>query len=159
MPYNWTETDEAATLTLWPHQSLTHNGFSGFIIATATMLALPLMAMLGTAILWILLAFFAAAIWGVWRAIMVNRRARLIEETLVLSQGELLLTHRPAKGLAQTWSANPQWVVVHLRNDGPVENYLTLTGGGREVELGAFLTAEERVDLADDLERRLHAAR
>ncbi len=34
---------------------------------------------------------------------------------------------------------------------GPVESYLTLKGNGREVELGAFLTPEERVDLHDML--------
>ena len=41
-----------------------------------------------------------------------------------------------------------------LRN-GPVEAYLTLSDGQREIELGAFLTPDERRDLCDDLMRRL----
>ncbi len=32
-----------------------------------------------------------------------------------------------------------------------MENYLTLTGGGRAVELGAFLMPVERLRLHDDL--------
>jgi uncharacterized membrane protein len=38
---------------------------------------------------------------------------------------------------------------------GPVPQYLTLKGGGREVELGAFLSEDERRTLKDDLHRRL----
>jgi hypothetical protein len=34
-----------------------------------------------------------------------------------------------------------------------VPNYLTLSGGGREVELGAFLTPVERIELKDRLEK------
>ena len=57
------------------------------------------------------------------------------------------------------WQANPYWVRVALRPNGPVEDYLVLTDGRREVELGAFLSPEERVALKDDLERRLGALR
>jgi uncharacterized membrane protein len=158
MPYRWTVHADHTTLTLWPHQSLTGAGFSIFIGSTAAMLTLPLLAVLGTPIVWVLLAFFALPVWGVWRAIMANRRSRMVEEEITLKPGQIRLVHRPAGGEQKTWEANPQWVVVHLRRDGPVENYLTLTGGKREVELGAFLTPEERIELKEDLERRLSAA-
>jgi uncharacterized membrane protein len=158
MPYRWTHEDGEDRLTLWPHQSMTAEGFAVFIGATAAMLTLPLLAVLGTPIVWVLMAFFALPLWGVWRAIMSNRRARRIEEEMTLAPGEVRLVHRPADGAEKTWAANSHWVVVHLRRDGPVENYLTLTGGTREVELGAFLTPEERLALKDDLERRLAAA-
>jgi uncharacterized membrane protein len=42
-----------------------------------------------------------------------------------------------------------------MRQDGPVENYLTLRGAGREVEIGRFLTPEERVSLHEELELAL----
>ncbi len=41
---------------------------------------------------------------------------------------------------------------------GPVENYVTLTGGGREVEIGAFLSEEERLSLFEDLSEKFTSA-
>jgi uncharacterized membrane protein len=41
---------------------------------------------------------------------------------------------------------------VHLhQTGGPVENYLTLRGGDREVEIGAFLDAKERLALYGEI--------
>ena len=54
------------------------------------------------------------------------------------------MRHGP-KGKRQDWEANPYWLRVTLHEtDGPVPNYLTLKGDGREVELGAFLSEDER---------------
>ena len=115
------------------------------------MLALPLIALLGSPVVWVLLGFFLAALWAVWRAITANQIHRSITEALTLEGERVHLAHCPAEGPALTWEANPYWVSVHLRQDGPVENYLTLRGNGREVELGAFLTPEERSDLYEEL--------
>ena len=155
MPYQWSETEAQATLTLWPHQSMTPGGFSWFIGSTALLLTLPLFAVLGSAVAWVLMAFFAAAIWGVWKAIMANKRDRSLHEELHLTDTRVDLTHTPVNGAPKAWEANPHWVTVNLRNDGPVEKYLTLRGNGREVELGSFLTPEEREGLYEDLSRRL----
>ncbi|MGR3514925.1 MAG: DUF2244 domain-containing protein [Paracoccaceae bacterium] len=153
MPYAWSDTPEENKLTLWAHQSMTPGGFTWFMGATAVMLSLPLFALLGSAVAWVLMVFFLLTIAGTWRAITANQRARNIEEELRVTATTVNLEHRPAKGPALHWEANPHWVSVNLRNDGPVENYLTLRGGGREVELGAFLTPEERAALYDELKR------
>lgn len=155
MPYRWNEAPDKTELTLWPHQSLTPRGFSWFIGVTATMLALPLLAVLGSPVVWILLAFFLATLAAVWKAITVNQDHRTMSEALTLVDDHVHLAHRPNKGPVLEWEANPYWVSVHMRTDGPVENYLTLRGNGREVEIGSFLTPEERADLYDDLGRVL----
>ncbi len=151
MPYRWTETTKQKRLKLWPHQSMTPKGFVWFIGVTAAMLTLPLLAVLGSPVVWILMMFFLAAIWGVWRAIMANRTARTMHEELILSPDHVHLEHVPPKGAPLTWDANPHWVSVHITPKGPVDDYLTLRGGGREVELGAFLTPDERKDLYHEL--------
>ena len=155
MPYSWSETPSESTLTLWPHQSMTPRGFTWFIGATAAMLTLPLFAVLGSAIAWVLMAFFLATIAAVWRAITLNQHRRSLREELTVSKARVSLDHIPPKGAPLSWEANPQWVKILLRDDGPVENYLTLRGGGREVELGAFLTPDERKDLFEELNRVL----
>ena len=156
MPYQWSKADTPKTLTLWPHQSMTLQGFRWFIGTTAVMLTLPLFAVLGSAVAWVLMAFFLAALAAVWRAIMANRRDRSLREELTLSPSELALRHIPPNGPPLNWTANPHWVIVTLRHDGPVENYLTLRGAGREVELGRFLTPEERETLYAELSPLLH---
>ncbi|MBT8423965.1 MAG: DUF2244 domain-containing protein [Silicimonas sp.] len=144
MPYQWSDTTSAKTLTLWPHQSLTPRGFTWFIGTTAVMLTLPLLAVLGSAVAWVLMPFFLIAIAAVWRAIMANRDHLSLHEELTLTSDTLRLQHSPHRGPVLEWEANPHWVSVALHKDGPVENYLTLRGGGREVEIGSFLTPEER---------------
>ena len=128
-------------------------GCSWFIGITAAMLTLPLFAVLGSAVAWVLMVFFVATLAAIWRAITTNQHHRSTREELSLTEARVALDHIPPKGPALTWEANPHWVTVNLRNDGPVENYLTLRGNGREVELGAFLTPEERQDLYDELNR------
>ncbi|MEL7460302.1 MAG: DUF2244 domain-containing protein [Pseudomonadota bacterium] len=156
MPYRWTETPDTHRLDAWPHQSMTPRGFSWFIGATAALLALPLIAVLGTPVLWVLLGFFVLALTGVWTAIRLNQTARSTREELTLTGETLTLRHRPPKGPAKQWDANPYWVTVHLRDDGPVEKYLTLRGNGREVELGSFLSPQEREGLFEELTKLLH---
>jgi uncharacterized membrane protein len=39
--------------------------------------------------------------------------------------------------------------------EGPVANYITLSGNGREVELGSFLGEDERKELFNELSHLL----
>jgi len=155
MPYRWTETPAETTLDLWPHQSMTPRGFTWFMGLTSALLALPLVALLGSPVVWVLMAFFLATLGGVWWALRANVTARQRREALTMAPGRVHLAHLPARGPALEWEANPHWVTVHLREDGPVEKYLTLRGNGREVELGSFLSPEEREGLFSDLSRLL----
>ena len=155
MPYRWTETQTRKDLRLWPHQSMTATGFAWFIGSTAAMLSLPLLAVLGSPVVWVLMAFFLAAIWGVWHAIMANRAEREMHEALSITGDVIHLEHVPPQGAALTWNAHPDWVTVHLHDGGPVEKYLTLRGGGRKVELGRFLTPQERAGLYSELKTRI----
>lgn len=159
MPYRWSSTDPDH-LTLWPYRSLSRRGFVVFIAATAGLLALPLLTLLGAAALWVLLPFVAAALAGIWAALERNRKDREIVEELVLRREAITLTRRGPRQARQAWQANPHWVRLTLYAvAGPVPQYLTLTGNGREVELGAFLTEEERLALKAELEGRLAALR
>ena len=141
-----------AQVHAFPHQSMTPGGFVTFMGATVALIAVPLLAVLGTPVLWGLLPFFAAAIWGLWAAIARNRRDGRLTETLTLWPDRVELIRREPRGHIRRWDANPYWVSVHLHAGArPVEKYLTLKGGGREVELGAFLSPDERSALYEGL--------
>jgi uncharacterized membrane protein len=160
MPYEWSPEPPHKTpdwqLSLWPYRSLLRKDFVLFLGATAVLVALPLITLLGQAVFWGLFPFFALMIASVWYALRVSyRRGEVLEELKVNETTAHLTRHNP-KGDVQEWEANRYWVTVHLYpKGGPVENYITLRGGGREVEIGAFLDATERLVLYDDLKRAM----
>lgn len=158
MPYRWTTSGKKTRLHLWPHQSLTPEGYVWFIGATAAMLALPLLAVLGSPVVWVLLGFFVLVVAGMMRAIAVNRRRLKMNEELEFTSDKLTLVHTSSEGERKEWEANPHWVRIRLRDDGPVEHYLTLGSQGREVEVGRFLAPEERESLYDEISDVVRAA-
>lgn len=152
MPYQLRQSGKQWHLRLWPHNALAPSGFVTVIALSAAVLALPLVALLGSTVLWGILPFALLALWALWHAIRRNWRDRSVVEEMTLSRRELHLRRIDPRGPVQEWRADPHWVALHLTpGGGPVEQYLTLTGGGREVELGAFLTPGERVALHDEL--------
>lgn len=161
MPYEWLPPDNGIRrLHLWPHRSLPRRGFVLFIGATAALIALPLLVVLGSPVLWGLLPFFALALTGMYWALSRSYRDGEILEELTLTSDHVQLTRNGPRGAHRSWEANPHWVRVERHEKaGPVPHYLTLKGGPREVEIGAFLSEEERLQLEPELRQALAAAR
>lgn len=156
MPYEWSETPRrnAANLELrlWPFRSLVRRGFVVFIGITAAMTLFPLLAFLGSSILWMLLPFCLIMVCAIWFALHISNRRADILEILILTPDVACLTHQTPDGQVQKWDANRYWVEAHLHlQGGPVDNYITLRGGDREVEIGRFLDPIERLALYDEL--------
>lgn len=157
MPYEWRDNPDGkpgAQLVAWPFRSLPRKGFVWFIGTTVVLLALPLSAVLGRAVLWGLLPFMALTVGGIWYALQRSYRSGETHEVLTLTPGKLSVTRHDPGQTDRHWETNAYWARPILRK-GPVEDYLTLTDGQREIELGAFLTPEERRTLHDQLLRRL----
>jgi uncharacterized membrane protein len=147
-------------LEAWPHSSLSAEGFVAVMGGAFAMAAIPLMGLLGTAALWGILPFALGTLSLLWLAIRRNWRDRSILEVLEVTPDAARLRRVEPDGRALDWEANPYWVRVTLHpKDGPVEDYLTLEGGPRRVELGAFLTPEERTALRDLVQAALNRAR
>lgn len=135
---------------------MTPEGFATFIAVTFILLLMPLMMVLGTPVFWFLLPFLMGTLWMAWVALRRNNADARLTETLNVWSDRLELIRQNPRGDCQRWEANPYWVSLRLRDDsGPVPKYLTLKGNGREVELGAFLSPEERAKLYEDLDRLL----
>ena len=158
MPYRWTSEPDAQVqeLHLWPHNSLPQHGMAVFVLATFTFILIPTLTLLGSVVLWGMLPFVLGAVWAMYFALRRNRRARQIIEVLTLDADETHLTRTDANGQVREWDCNRYWTkVTKYEEEGPVPHYVTLQGKGREVEIGAFLSEDERIALYDDLLRAL----
>lgn len=144
---------------LHAHRSLSNRGFAVTILFTASALCIPLLAFLGTFALWTLLPFLGAALAALWYFIRRNDHDGTLGEHIRLWP-DLIAVHRQnPRAPDQFWHANPYWVTVHMQDSKTVENYLTLTGGARDIELGSFLTPDARADLYRDLTKALASLR
>ncbi len=160
MPYEWSspgvDTDAVPgaqqTLHLWPHRSLSRQGFAGFILITSAMITVPLYPLLGTAVLWGVLPFLMMAVGGIWFALERSYRDGRLHEELTID-GELIhLSRTDPRGRLQEWECQSYWARAHMHETGgPVPHYVTLSGKGREVEIGAFLSEDERKSLFGEL--------
>ena len=159
MPYTWQTPPPPGTraaLQAWPHRSLPRVGFVWFIGGTAALLCVPLIPALGTPVLWGLLPFMLGALWLTWALLQRSYRDGEILEELTVTPDRLTLTRQNPRGPSQHWEENPHWVQVTLhRSGGPVPHYITLSGKGREVEIGAFLSEDERKALYTELDALL----
>ncbi|MEP4198806.1 MAG: DUF2244 domain-containing protein [Aliishimia sp.] len=158
MPYRWTtnHNDPVQRMRLWPHESLPAKGMAAVVLTTFILILLPTIPLLGSPVLWGLLPFLMLAVWGIYFALQRNHKARQIVEILTLDGDEARLVRTNPKGDTQEWDCNRYWVkVTKYESEGPMPHYVTLRGKGREVEIGAFLSEEERIALFDDLSRAL----
>lgn len=158
MPYEWTTAPSAVKqeLRLWPHQSLPPKGFAAFMLTTFALILIPTLPLLGTPLLWGLLPFILLAVGGVYFALQGNHKARQIQEVFTLTDDRAHLTHITPEGVIKEWDCDRYWTVVtKYEKDGPVPHYVTLRGKGREVEIGKFLSEDERIALFDELNRSL----
>jgi uncharacterized membrane protein len=161
MPYTWTSQPNNPTqiMQLKPHESLSARGMAAFVFATFVMILLPTVGLLGTSLLWALLPFLMLAVWGIYFALQRNHKQRQITETLTLTKDNTHLIRQNPDGSVQEWECNRYWTQISKHDTGgPIPHYVTLKGMGREVEIGAFLSEEERITLFDDLNSALKKA-
>ena len=159
MPYDIREDikdTQIKIIEVWPYNSLKPKGFVLFLGSTFVLICLPLFNVLGTTVFWGLLPFLLVAFMGVWFALRRSLNDRQVLEQLTLSQEEIALIRQDPTGEHKRWVCSPYWAKLKIyKTGGPVRNYITLTGNGREVELGAFLSEDERKTLHEELEQLL----
>ena len=155
--YSFSAKDEPKlSIRIWPNRSLPKVGFIILMIMVWFCMSVPMIAFIGSSIFWGLLPFFIITLSLLF--FLLNKSyddGNLIEELSIWS--DLIIVNRvePNKTI-KSWEANPYWSSVNLYNNrGPVEDYLTLKGNGREIELGSFLSPSERKCLHSELKRVL----
>jgi len=139
--------------TLWPNRSLGRTGFKVTMSILAIGFAIPVLPFMWAGGFWVLLPFVIIAFFALWLAFKINNRHGQLREHVGLWPDLIAVERREVNGDIKRWRCNPYWMRYKLvKEGGPVDNYLTLIGSDREIELGAFLSPEERVVLIAEIE-------
>lgn len=143
---------------LTPHRSL---GPTGFVLLMLGIGAVSFVA--GVAFLvigaWPVLGFFGLDVLLVYVAFRCSYRSGRQRETIEIEGSRLTITRVDPAGRQSSVELNPYWAQVVLSEGRDGRTALALASHGRAVRLGAFLTDEERRDLARILRQALSAAR
>jgi uncharacterized membrane protein len=143
---------------LYPNRSLSQFGFyllmgaivlmSGAIGAGFTLLgAWPVTGFLGLDVVLLYLAFC-------W-----NYRAGRCAEIIRLDPAGLRVRQVRPNGRTREWRFEPAWVRVTIDDPPRHDSPLVLSSHGRALAIGGFLTAAERVEIANALKAALSAHR
>jgi uncharacterized membrane protein len=108
---------------------------------------------------WPVLGFFGLDVLVVYVAFRLNYRSGRLYEVLDLTPASLVLTRVHPSGRQERFDCNPYWARVNLREWPNGRTALSVVSRGTELAFGAFLTDEERRDLASALRDALLAAR
>lgn len=146
-------------ITLWPHRSMSRKGFANVMGFTCLMFLIPLFAFLGTIILWAILLPIVVTVAALWWMIERNYKDAQLREVVRLWPDLITVERHAPRQTPRYWHANPYWLSVKMRDTKEIENYLTLAGGSREIELGAFLAPEERLALRQELQAQISRLR
>ena len=152
------ETRGPVRFVLSPYRSLSRTGFlilMGAIGSVSFVTGIVFMLM-GA---WPVFGFFGLDVALIWFAFNRNYRSGRLLETIEIDDGKLTLTRIDARGERRAMEMTAAWVDVRLRKAVDGRTSIAFASHGIEHSFGAFLTDDERVELAPALRNALLAAR
>ena len=143
---------------LTPYRSLSPRGF---VVLMAAICAVSFGAgaifyLVGA---WPVVGFLGLDVLLIYVAFRINYRQARRYETLHLTRRTLTVRRIDHWGRETLWDFQPNWLQVLIHDPPEHDSQLTLRSHGRSLTVGAFLTADERVDLAKALRRALAEVR
>jgi uncharacterized membrane protein len=149
-------TDLSFSATLLPHRSLSRKGFLTLmlLVGAVSFICGIVFALMGA---WPVFGFFGLDVVLIYIAFRINYRDAMLVEEIDLSEYELKVTRVHPSGKSESWSFNPYWVRLELREFENGADELSLTSHGRKLIFGAFLSDSEKKDFAAALRTALAA--
>jgi uncharacterized membrane protein len=138
---------------LAPHRSL---GPRGFLILMSAVCAFAFAAGLGFYLVgaWPVVGFLGLDVLLIYGAFRLNYRHGRMYESLTLTPRALTVARTNYWGETETWRFQPYWLRVSMDDPPRHDSQLSLTSHGKKLVIGAFLTPDERLEVA----RALRAA-
>lgn len=139
---------------LHPHRSL---GPAGFFLVIFSIAAISLTAGIGFMLAgaWPVIGFCGLEILAVWFAFRHNFKSGRMLERVELRPDRLDIWRHHPNGRTESWQLQPYWARIHYESDPRTTGRLHLRSHGEELELGGFLTAEEKESFAEALDSAL----
>ena len=132
-------------MVLWPNRSFEIKNIKFLFGILSIGFAVPILPFFGSSMGTLLLIFAVATLIAFSSLFIQSYSGGNLKEIVRIDPKEISVTRIEANGDKISWKANSYWARVKLYPEGQVvENYLTLVGGNREIELGSFLSPEER---------------
>jgi uncharacterized membrane protein len=140
---------------LYPNRSLGRFGFH-LLMAAIVLVSAAIGAAFVLAGAWPVSGFLGADVLLLYLAFRWNYRQGRRAEFIRLDGAELMVRRVDPSGHRREWRFDAQWVRVSL---DAASRQLTLSSHGRSLAVAAFLSQEERVELAGALRAALAAHR
>ena len=158
---NWKGTEEPTLLRmrLFPNRSLGMNGTKVVFGIIACGFLLPIMPFIGSPVGTTLTIFSGMTFYLFLSLLQINFQQGNTFEEILISKDKIIVVHQEKNKEKKTWEGNPYWTRVNVDTHNPrLKNYLTLAGSGKYIELGAFLSPDERIELGDKIQNALAKA-
>ena len=158
---NWGDKNEAPfiNIRLVPNRSLNSNGTKVVFAVIALGFLLPIIPFIGSPIGTTLTIFSGLTFYLFLTLLQKNFQQGSTFEEVFISKNRIKVVHKEKNKEQLTWECNPYWTKVNLDINNPrLKNYLTLAGKGKRIELGAFLSPDERLELRDKIQNALAKA-
>ena len=158
---NWKDEKESTFLRmrLIPNRSLDSFGTKIVFGVIACGFLLPIIPFIGSPIGTTLTIFSGLTFYLFLTLLQKNFQQGNTFEEILISKTKIVVVHQEKNKERKTWEGNPYWTRVHVDVNNPkLKNYLTLAGKGRHIELGAFLSPDERIELRDKIKNALARA-
>jgi uncharacterized membrane protein len=143
---------------LHPHRSLSPFGFLILMLALSAVSFATGIAFL-VAGAWPVFGFFGLDVLLVYLAFRSNYKSGLVYETLRLTGDELSVRRVLPSGDAKTWRFQPYWLRVEMDDPPRYDSKLKLSSHGHSLVIGAFLTPDEKLEVARALGSALTRSR
>jgi uncharacterized membrane protein len=141
-------------LVLYPNRSLSTTGFA-VLMAAIVVVSVAIGAgfmMIGA---WPVTGFLGLDVLLLYLAFRWNFRQARRAEFVRLDRDGLSVRRLEPDGRSYAWQFEPYWVRIALEQVGRHHRRLVLRSHGRQLTIGAFLTEDERVELAHALQAAL----
>jgi uncharacterized membrane protein len=152
------ETPARFDAVLYPYRSLDPLGFHA-LMAGIVLMSAALGAGFMLAGAWPVTGFLGLDVVLLYLAFRWNYRSGRRAELIRLDQDGLCIRQVRPGGGTREWRFEPHWVRVTIDDPPRRDSQLVLSSHGRALAIGAFLTVEERVEVARALRAALLAHR